>query len=100
MKISALGDPHTVSALRLAGAVGVVADAETAASRFSELVSRDDIAIIIITRELAELIPQELRRAEFERALPVLVEIPGIGDGRGLPDGALVGIAEALGLPL
>jgi len=100
MKISVLGDLHTVSALRLTGAVGVVADAETAASQFSELVGRDDIAMIIITRELAELIPQELRKAEFARALPVLVEIPGIGDGRGLSDEALAGIADALGLPL
>lgn len=100
MKIYVLGDLHTVSAMRLAGAVGVVADAETVGSRFNELLGRDDIAMIIITRELVDLIPQEFCRAVLERVLPVLVEIPGISDDRGLPEGALAGIAEALGLPL
>jgi vacuolar-type H+-ATPase subunit F/Vma7 len=100
MKISVLGDTHTVSALRLAGLAGIVADGTTVCSRLRELLGRQDMGLIIITRELAEMIPPELRRAELERPVPVIVEVPGIGDARGLSDSALAGIAEALGLPL
>jgi vacuolar-type H+-ATPase subunit F/Vma7 len=100
MKISVLGDTHTVSALQLAGVQGIVADAATVCSRLHELLGSQDMGLIIITRELAELLPPELRRAELDRPVPVLVEIPGIGDRRGVSDAALSGIAEALGLPL
>jgi V/A-type H+-transporting ATPase subunit F len=100
MKISVLGDTHTVSAFRLAGVTGIVADSDTVCSSLRELMGRQDMGLIIITRELADLIPPELRRAELERPLPVIVEIPGIDDRRGLSDSALAGIAEALGLPL
>jgi V/A-type H+-transporting ATPase subunit F len=100
MKIFALGDLQTVSCLRLAGVSGSVADGETVATRFRELLKRQDVGLIIITRELAELLPAELRQAELEQALPVLVEIPGIADGRGLSTAAWQGISQALGLPL
>lgn len=100
MKIAALGDTHTAGALRLAGIEAFVADSSTAGALLSELLSRQDTGLIIVTRDLAGHLPPELRRRELERALPVVVAIPGIDDARGLSDTALAGIARTLGLPL
>ena len=99
-KIYILGDIHTVTALRLAGVEGRVADRESVDIHLDELLERGDAGVIVITRELAEEIPEKIYNVNVNSVIPVIVEIPGIDDPRGFSTSILDYITEALGISI
>ncbi|UCF73637.1 MAG: V-type ATP synthase subunit F [Deltaproteobacteria bacterium] len=99
-RIYILGDTHTVTALRLAGVEGRVADRQNVDMHFSELLERGDAGVIVITRELAEEIPEKIYNVNLNSVIPVIVEIPGIDDPRGFSTSILDYITEALGISI
>ena len=99
-KIYILGDVHTVTALRLAGVEGRVADRKSVDAHFNELLEKRDAGVIVITRELAEQIPEKIYDVNLNSVIPVIVEIPGIDDPRGFSTSILDYITEALGISI
>jgi vacuolar-type H+-ATPase subunit F/Vma7 len=99
-KIYILGDVHTVTALRLAGVEGRVADRKSVDAHFNELLEKGDAGVIVITRELAEQIPEKIYDVNVNSLIPVIVEIPGIDDPRGFSASILDYITEALGISI
>lgn len=99
-RIYILGDTHTVTALRLAGVDGRVADKKSVDAHFDELLERGDAGVIVITRELAEEIPEKIYNVNLNSVIPVIVEIPGIDDPRGFSTSILDYITEALGISI
>ncbi len=99
-KIYILGDVHTVTALRLAGVEGRVADRKSVDAHFNELLEKGDAGVIVITRELAEQIPERIYDVNLNSVIPVIVEIPGIDDPRGFSTSILDYITEALGISI
>ena len=99
-KIYILGDVHTVTVLRLAGVEGRVADRKSVDAHFNELLEKGDAGVIVITRELAEQIPEKIYDVNVNSVIPVIVEIPGIDDPRGFSTSILDYITEALGISI
>jgi vacuolar-type H+-ATPase subunit F/Vma7 len=99
-KIYILGDAHTVTSLRLAGVEGRVADKESVDIHLSELLDRGDAGVIVITRELAEEIPEKIYNINLNLVIPVIVEIPSIDDPRGFRTSILDYVTEALGISI
>jgi len=99
-KIYILGDIHTVTALRLAGVEGRVADRKSVDIHLNELLKRGDAGVIVITRELAEEIPEKIYDVNLNLVTPVIIEIPGIDDPRGFRTSILDYITEALGISI
>ena len=73
VKIYVIGDMHTVSAFRLAGVEGVIADPADAAARLEEVIRKKDAGIVLITNELAGKI--EERITEINLNLPSLLTL-------------------------
>ena len=99
-KIYILGDTHTVTSLRLAGVEGRVADKESVDIHLNELLERGDAGVIVITRELAEEIPEKIYNVNLNSVIPVIVEIPSIDDPRGFSTSILDYVTEALGISI
>ena len=99
-KIYVVGDTHTVTVLRLAGVEGRVADRESIDAHLNELLERGDAGVIVITRELAEEIPEKIYNVNLNSVTPVIIEIPGIDDPRGFSASILDYITEALGISI
>lgn len=99
-RVYVIGDIHTLSAFRLAGVEGVVAGAAEAGSHLREIAAREDGAVVIITREVAEGNEEAIREINERSLLPVVVEIPGIMDPRGFDTSALRSVIEALGVSI
>jgi vacuolar-type H+-ATPase subunit F/Vma7 len=99
-KIYILGDIHTITALRLAGVEGMVADKENVDKHLNELLERGDAGIVVITRKLAEEIPEKIYKINLNLVTPVIIEIPGIDDPRGFGTSILDFFTEALGISI
>lgn len=99
MKFYCIADEDTVRGFRLAGAEGrAVADARQAAEALAETAARTDCGIVILTERVAAGIRERVDAIRFERARPLIVEIPG-------PEGPLPGrkslrqlVQEAVGI--
>ena len=99
-KIYILGDIHTVTALRLAGVEGRVAERGSVDIHFDELLKRGDAGVIVITRELAAEIPEKIYNVNLNSVTPVIIEVPGIDDPRGFGKSVIDYITEALGIAI
>ncbi len=99
-KIYLLGDLHTVSAFRLAGVEGVVADAACAGALLDETVRKKDAGIVLVTNELARSLEDRIAQINFNLQSPVVIEIPGLDDTGGFRRKASDYVAEALGISL
>lgn len=78
MSIWVIGDPDTVAGFRLAGAAGIVIrDADQARAELHKALSRDDIDLLLITRDLVVGLQQEISDLKMTRLKPVVVDIPG-----------------------
>lgn len=99
-KIYFLGDVHTATAFRLSGVNTIISDKSNALNHLKNLSRQDDAAIVIITRDLAEDISDEIYRINLNSVTPVIIEIPGIDDDRGFGKSPLAYITEALGVSI
>ena len=99
-KIYIIGDMHTVSALRLLGVTGVVCTKEQSLSRLEAVMTKGDAGIVVITNELAEDLTVRIMEINLSNVGPVIIEIPGIDDTKGLIKSEVAYIAEALGIAL
>jgi len=99
-KIYIIEDMHTVSSLRLAGVTGVVCAKDQSLSRLEEVVAKGDAGIVVITNELAEDLTERIMEINLSNLGPVIIEVPGIDDTKGLIKSEVAFIAEALGIAL
>lgn len=95
-----LGDIHTVNAFKLSGVTGLITDQVNLDTNLNQVLEKKDAAIIIITRELAEQIPERISDINLNLMLPVVIELPGILDDRGFGKSQLAYFAEALGISI
>jgi vacuolar-type H+-ATPase subunit F/Vma7 len=99
-KIYIIGDVHTVSAFRLSGATGVVADMQNASARLEEIIRKGDAAVVAVTNNLADGMEERIRAVNLSMNAPVVVPIPGIDDEQCFRRSVVSYISEALGISL
>lgn len=99
-KIYVIGDMHTVSAFRLAGAEGVVSGPEDAKARLNEVVGYKNAGIVLITNELALGLEERITQINLNLPGPVIIEIPGIDDREGFRRSTMSYVSEALGISM
>jgi len=81
VKIAAVGDPFTVSALRLMGIVGAVATtAGEAEAAIDECLVPD--TVILVTESVARLVRAKVDKLKIAKANYMVLEIPS---GEGIP---------------
>jgi len=95
-----IGDLHSVTAFRIAGYKGYIAEPDTIRESFDLLVSKNEIGILLITRELAALISDKIKRVNFDMDIPVIIEIQGIDDTSSIDKSILSYVNEALGIAI
>ena len=77
MKYAVIGDEDTVLGFGIAGVAGhVAADADEAMRAFDAVRADKDVAIIIITEPVADMIRAVVDRYIFTESFPLVVEIP------------------------
>ena len=95
-----IGDIHTVNAFRICGIEGIAADAESSLPVLNEILGRDDALVILVTRECSGILSEMNRRINLDSAHRVIIEIPGLEDGRGFGRSLTSYITEAIGVAL
>jgi len=78
MRYHVIGDEDTVLGFRFAGIAGdAVADAAQASAALQRVRRLSDVAVIIMTDRVADLIRAEVNAERFDMVLPLVVEVPG-----------------------
>ena len=101
MRFCCIADEETVRGFRLAGIAGrVVTSGPEAALALRQAVEQNDLAVIVLTQQVAATVLGQIEQIRSQRSWPLLVEIPG-------PQGALAGhkglrqlVQEAVGIRL
>lgn len=84
MRITAVGDPLTIQALKLMGIAGEAAvDARSASQAFRKALAPE--TVVLVTESVAKLIREEVSKAKIARQDYVVLEIPST---QGVPDQA------------
>ncbi len=77
MKYAIIGDEDTVLGFGMVGVQGrIVRDAEQALRAFQGLLEDREVAIVIITERVAEMIRSTVDKYLFTVSFPLIVEIP------------------------
>jgi V/A-type H+-transporting ATPase subunit F len=101
MKVLVIGHPEAVLGFSLAGVGGRVAtSAEEVNRALDEAQASKDVGIVLVTQDVAELIPARMERLKLRSTVPLVVEIPSRG---GAPEGeASLGeiVLRAIGIRL
>ncbi len=101
MKILVIGDPEAVLGFSLAGVGGRVATtADEVNKALDEAQASKDIGIVLVTQDVAEMIPARMEHLKLRSTVPLIVEIPAQG---GAPEGqASLGeiVLRAIGIRL
>ena len=101
MKVLVIGHPEAVLGFSLAGVGGRVATtAEEVNQALDEAQSSKDVGIVLVTQDVAELIPARMEHLKLRSTVPLVVEIPA---GGGVPEGeASLGeiVLRAIGIRL
>jgi V/A-type H+-transporting ATPase subunit F len=85
MKVLVIGHPEAVLGFSLAGVGGRVArTAEEVNQALDEAQASKDVGIVLVTQDVAELIPARMERLKLRSTVPLVVEIPAQG---GVPEG-------------
>jgi vacuolar-type H+-ATPase subunit F/Vma7 len=83
MSIFVIGDKHTLLGFALVGVPGKVpADVEQARTTLDELLTQEDIDLILITEDLTAQMRDRVDDLRLHRLHPVIVEIPGSKPGQ------------------
>lgn len=102
MKMFLISDNlDTKNGMRLAGVDGVIVhDKESAYQAIGGAVNDNSIGIILITENLANLLPEVIAQIKLDRSLPLIVEIPDRHGSKRSPEQLLSGVNEAIGVSL
>ena len=85
MKVLVIGHPEAVLGFSLAGVSGRVAtNAAEVNQALDEVQGSKDIGIVLVTQDVAELIPARMEHLKLRSTIPLVVEIPAQG---GVPEG-------------
>lgn len=101
MKVMVIGHPEAVLGFSLAGVGGRVATtAEEVTQALDDVQASRDVGIVLVTQDVAELIPARMEHLKLRSTIPLVVEIPSRG---GVPEGqASLGeiVLRAIGIKL
>ena len=75
MKIVALGDTETLTALRLAGLTEIYETKD----KFQECTTDNEVGLILITEKLAAEMSSQINEIRQQKLFPIIVEIPDKG---------------------
>jgi V/A-type H+-transporting ATPase subunit F len=85
MKVLVIGHPEAVLGFSLAGVSGrAVATAAEVNQALDEVQAAKDIGIVLVTQDVAELIPARMEHLKLRSTIPLVVEIPS---PQGVPEG-------------
>ena len=101
MKILVIGHPDAVLGFSITGVGGRVAStAEEVNQALDEAQAAKDVGVVLVTQDVAELIPARMEQLKLRSTVPLIVEIPARG---GAPEGqASLGeiVLRAIGIRL
>jgi V/A-type H+-transporting ATPase subunit F len=101
MKVFVIGDPDAVLGFSLAGVGGKVATTiDEVNEALDDAQAAKDVGIVLVTQDVAELIPERIERLKLRSTIPLVVEIPS---HKGVPEGqASLGdiVLRAIGIKL
>ena len=85
MKVLVIGHPEAVLGFSLAGVSGRVAtNAAEVNQALDDVQASKDIGIVLVTQDVAQLIPARMEHLKLRSTIPLVVEIPAQG---GVPEG-------------
>lgn len=85
MKVLVIGHPEAVLGFSLAGVSGRVATTATEVNEaLDEVQASRDVGIVLVTQDVAQLIPARMEHLKLRSTIPLVVEIPAQG---GVPEG-------------
>jgi V/A-type H+-transporting ATPase subunit F len=80
MKVLVIGHPDAVLGFSLAGVGGRVATtADEVNQALDEAQASKDLGIVLVTQDVAQLIPARMERLKLRSTVPLVVEIPSRG---------------------
>ena len=83
MKVLVIGHPDAVLGFSLAGVGGRVArTADEVNQALDEAQASKDLGIVLVTQDVAQLIPARMERLKLRSTVPLVVEIPEQGGVR------------------
>ena len=101
MKVLVIGHPEAVLGFSLAGVSGRVAtNAVEVNQALDDVQASKDVGIVLVTQDVAQLIPARMEHLKLRSTIPLVVEIPAQG---GAPEGeASLGeiVLRAIGIKL
>jgi V/A-type H+-transporting ATPase subunit F len=85
MKVLVIGHPEAVLGFSLAGVSGRVAtNAAEVNQALDDVQASKDVGIVLVTQDVAQLIPARMEHLKLRSTIPLIVEIPAQG---GVPEG-------------
>lgn len=85
MKVLVIGHPEAVLGFSLAGVSGRVATTAAELNQaLDEVQASRDVGIVLVTQDVAQLIPARMEHLKLRSTIPLVVEIPAQG---GAPEG-------------
>lgn len=86
MKVLVIGHPEAVLGFSLAGVSGRVAtNAAEVNQALDDVQGSKDIGIVLVTQDVAQLIPARMEHLKLRSTIPLVVEIPaqgGVAEGQ------------------
>jgi V/A-type H+/Na+-transporting ATPase subunit F len=80
MKVLVIGHPEAVLGFSLAGVSGRVAKTTAEVNQaLDEAQASSDVGIVLVTRDVAALIPTRMEHLTLRSTVPLIVEIPAPG---------------------
>jgi vacuolar-type H+-ATPase subunit F/Vma7 len=77
MKVLVIGHPDAVLGFSLAGVGGRVAStADEVNQALDDVASAKDVGIVLVTQDVAEMIPARMEHLKLRSTIPLVVEIP------------------------
>ena len=85
MKVLVIGHPEAVLGFSLAGVSGRVATSAAEVNQaLDDIQASKDVGIVLVTQDVAQLIPARMEHLKLRSTIPLVVEIPAQG---GAPEG-------------
>ena len=101
MKVLVIGHPEAVLGFSLVGVQGTAAStAEEANQALDSALAAEGVGIVLVTQDVAELIPARMEHLKLRSTIPLVIEIPSRD---GAPEGqASLGdiVLRAIGIKL